>query len=168
MTLVARHQAAEVLQPREQAFDLPAPAVAAELTAVLGGDAAVSPIGRDQLDAALRQPAIQRVAVIRPVADQPVRERPEEPVRERRFNERDFGGVRTCDSNGERKTSAVCDRHDLGSLAFAGKANAGAPFFAPAKVASMNASVRSNPPAAASSRAKALRTCANVPLRAHS
>jgi hypothetical protein len=48
------------------------------------------------------------------------------------LDERDFAGACTCDSNGERKTTAVCDCHDLGPLAFAGGADAEAPFFAPA------------------------------------
>ena len=168
MTLIAGDDAPEVLQPGKEPFDLPAPAVTPELAAVLGLVPARRAMRRDQLDVALREPLIQPVAVVRAVSDQPARERAEEPVLERRFDEGDFAGVCTCDSNGERKTSAVCDRHDLGPFAFAGEANAGAPFFAPAKVASMKASLRSNPPAAASSRARALKTCANAPLRAHS
>jgi hypothetical protein len=36
------------------------------------------------------------------------------------LDERDLAGAWTCDCNGERKTTAVCDGHDLGPLAFAG------------------------------------------------
>jgi hypothetical protein len=36
-----------------------------------------------------------------------------------------------CDANGERKTSAVCERHDLGRIAGAALTDAGPPFFAP-------------------------------------
>jgi hypothetical protein len=47
---------------------------------------------------------------------------------------------------GDRKTMAVCDCHDLGPLPALGLADGGAPFLAPAKVPSMNASLMSMPP----------------------
>jgi hypothetical protein len=81
------------------------------------------------------------------------------------LDERDFGGRSTCDSNGERKTSAVCNGHDLGALALTSIADESAPFFAPAKVASMKASVRSIPPRAARSRHTVSNTFRSVPLR---
>lgn len=168
MPLVARHQAPEVLQPPEEPFDLPAAAVAAELPPVLLVVAPGTAVGRDELDPALGQPGIELVAVVALVADQARDLAPEEAGVERGVDEGRLGGIRTCDSNGERKTSTVCDCHDLGAFAFAGEADGGAPFFAPAKVASMKASVKSYPPAAASSPARRWRTRAIVPLRAQS
>lgn len=132
MTFIARDQTTEVLQPREEAFNLPAAAVAAELPTVLRLPAAAA-VGRDQLDIALgRQPSVQPIRIVRFVADQPDRRFAEELGVEGLLDERDFAGACTCDSNGERKTTAVCDCHDLGPLAFAGGADAEAPFFAPA------------------------------------
>lgn len=143
MALVASYQATEVLQPREEAFDLPAPTVPAQLAAVLCEVTAGGAMRCDELNAPLRQARVERVIVIAAVADQAARQAPEKSTLQGVVDERSFGGVCTCDSNGERKTSAVCDRHNLRPLAFAGEADSGAPFFAPAKVASMNASLKS-------------------------
>jgi hypothetical protein len=52
----------------------------------------------------------------------------------------------TCNPDGDRKTSAVCNGHDLGPLATLGFPDGRAPFLAPAKVPSMKASVMSIPP----------------------
>jgi hypothetical protein len=51
-----------------------------------------------------------------------------------------------CDSNGDGETRAVCNGHDLRALAPLRLPDARAPFFAPAKVASIKHSVRSMPP----------------------
>lgn len=68
MTFIARDQAPEVLQPGKEAFNLPAAAVSAELTAVLRL-AAPTAIGRDQLDVALhRQPCVKAIRIVRLVA----------------------------------------------------------------------------------------------------
>src|ERR1019366_3972816 len=123
-------------------------------------------MGRDELDALLGELRVQRVAVVPAIPDDTRRELAEEAMLQRVGNERDFPGICTCDRNGERKTSSVCECHDLGAFPFAGEADGDAPFFAPAKVASMNVSERSYPPAAANSRAKWWSTRANVPLRA--
>ena len=132
MTFIAGHESAEVLQPREEAFDLPAAAVAAQLASVLRLPA-TAPVRRDHLHVPLgRQARIELVGVVRLVADQPRRRRGQELRVERLFDEGDFAGARTCDSNGERKTTAVCDCHDLGPLPAPRGADAGAPFFAPA------------------------------------
>lgn len=132
MTFIARDQASEVLQPREEAFDLPAAAIPAELSAILRLAPAAA-VGRDQLDVALRRQAgVQSIRIVGLVADQSDRRFAEELGVEGLLDERDFAGACTCDSNGERKTTAVCDCHDLGPLAFAGGADAEAPFFAPA------------------------------------
>jgi len=132
VTFIARDQPAEVLQPSEEALDLPATAVAAELPTILRFPAAAS-VGRDQFDVALGgQARIQPIRIVRLVANQPRRRVGEELRVEGLLDEPDFGGACTCDSNGERKTTAVCDCHDLGPLAPAGGPDAEAPFFAPA------------------------------------
>ena len=154
MAFIAGHETAEVVQPGEEAFDLPAATVAPVLAPILFVVAPRTPIGRDELDPALGRPGIELVAVVALFADQARDLAPEEAGRERGVDERGFGGICTCDSNGERKTSTVCDCQDLGAFPCAGESDGGAPVFAPAKVASMNASVKSYPPAAASSRAR--------------
>ena len=153
MTLIAGHQATGVLEPGEEALDLPATAVAAELATVRRLVPSRRAVWGDELDAALGHAGVQRVAIVPAIADDPRGQPSQEASLPCGLDERDFGGVCTCDRNGERKTSTVCACHDLGALPFAGEADAGAPFFAPAKVASMNASVKSYPPAEVSSRA---------------
>jgi hypothetical protein len=122
----------------------------------------------DELDSTLGQPRIQRIAVVAAVADDPRRQLAQEPMFECVFDQRYFTGIGTRDSDGERKTSTVCDCHDLGAFSFAGEADGEAPFFAPAKVASMKASLKSYPPAVATSRAKCTSTRYIVPLLAQS
>lgn len=168
MALVAAHEAAEVLQPREEAFDLPAAAVAAELAAVLRDVPPRRAMGRDELDAALGHARVEGVAVVVTVPNQARRQAPQEAALQNVVNKSNLTWGRTCDSNGERKTSTVCDCHDLGAFPLAGEPDGGAPFFAPAKVASMNASLKSYPPAAASSWARWRRIRYIVPDRAHS
>lgn len=143
MAFVAGHQAAEVLQRREEALDLPAAAVAPELPAVLGHVSPGGAVRREERYPALGHPGIHGVTVVAAVADNSLRQRPEKARLQRVLDEGDVPGIRTCDSNGERKTSTVCDCHDLGAFAFAGESDGAAPFFAPAKVASMKASVKS-------------------------
>ncbi len=132
MTFITGDQATKVLQPGEEAFDLPAPAVPTELAAILRLAPAAA-VRRDQFDVPLRgQPGVEAIRIVGLVANQPGRRFAEELRVEGLLDERDFAGACTCDSNGERKTTAVCDCHDLGPLAFAGGADAEAPFFAPA------------------------------------
>src|SRR3989338_7883892 len=72
--LVPDHEAAVVPQPREEAFDFPASAIATQRTTVLGGGLhAIRAVGTDELDALLRQAGAQRIAVEGLIADQPVR-----------------------------------------------------------------------------------------------
>lgn len=168
MALVATHEATEVLQPREEAFNLPAVAVAAKLPAVLRDVPSGRAMGRDELNATLGHPGVEGVAVVAAVADQARRQPPQEPALQYVVNESNLTRGRTCDTNGERKTSTVCDCHDLGAFPLAGEPDGEAPFFAPAKVASMNASLKSYPPAAASSWARWRRIRYIVPDRAQS
>jgi hypothetical protein len=70
-----------------------------------------------------------------------------------------------CNPDGDRKTSAVCNGHDLGPLAALGFSDAAPPFLAPAKEPSMKLSLRSIFPRARRSRASASRIRLNTPLR---
>lgn len=70
----AGDQSAEVVQPSENPLDLPAAAVAAQWSPVLGLMAALTPVGRDHFDAAGAHLLVQRVRVVGLVADQPDRQ----------------------------------------------------------------------------------------------
>jgi len=109
VALVSSHKATEVEKPCEQSFNLPAPSVAPERPTVLGlRTPAVAPVRRDQFDASLvPQSRIQRVAVVRAIADQVLGGVFEEALVEGGLHERDFMRRSTCNPGGDRKTRAV-------------------------------------------------------------
>jgi hypothetical protein len=74
----------------------------------------------------------------------------------------------TRDPTGDRKTSAVRDRHDLGAFATLRLSDGSAPFFAGANVPSMKDSVMSILPRSYRSSASACSTRSSVPSRDHS
>ena len=67
--LVAGDESARVLEPGEESFDLPPARVAPERPAILREVDAVPPMGCDQFDVEGGQEAIERIAVVRGVAD---------------------------------------------------------------------------------------------------
>ena len=108
---------------------------------------------------------VEAVAVIRGIADQPHGIVGEEAGVQRLRDELRFVRRRRGDGNGDRKTSAVCNGHDLGPFAALGLADAAPFFLALAKEPSMNVSLRSRPPRAWRSAASALSTRRRVPSR---
>src|SRR6185436_19507559 len=76
-----------------------------------------------------------------------------------------FGAI--SDANGERKTSAVCNRHDLRRIAGTASSDAGPPFLAPAEVPSMYASMSSTLPRVRKSSRSAARMRFSVPSLTH-
>jgi len=77
---------------------------------------------------------VQAVAVVRAVPDQRWRDGSEKRVVDRLLHERDLVWRSTCDANGDRKTSSVCDRHDLCALPALRLPDGRALLFAPAKI----------------------------------
>src|SRR6476469_4550125 len=144
----ADHDAAIVMQPREQAFDFPSTAVAPQHAAILGqSSGAHGMVWRDHLDTVVLQQAfVEGIAVIGAVADQSFREVGEESFVESGFDE--FGFMRRSAGHvhGERKTMAVADCHDCAAFTASSRADGGAPFFAELKLASTNASLKSSLP----------------------
>jgi len=163
--LPASDDAPEVLQPGEEPFDLPAAAVASQGAGILREAAAIATVGRNQFDPSLGgQAAIQGIAILGRLPDQARGVGYGDDGIERRLDERDFMRRSTADGYAERKTSAVCNGHDLGPFAPLGFPDEGAPFLAPAKVPSMKHSERSSWPRASRSRARAVSTFSMVPL----
>lgn len=90
---VAHQDPAGILQPRVQPLDLPAPAIPAERAAVLRPrPRPIALVRRDELDARGGEAGIQRVGVIGPIPDQPLRGRGDEPLGHGGFGERYFVG----------------------------------------------------------------------------
>lgn len=91
MALIPYQDAAEALEPGEEALYLPAALVSAEGAEVLGEALAIRSIRRNQLDPPLlREPRVERVAVVCFVADEALGELREEAVIEGSLDERDF------------------------------------------------------------------------------
>ncbi len=148
MTFVACDESSAVLNPREEPLDPTATPHPTKRAAILRLRApAIAAVPSDQLNPAfLPQPLVQSVAVIGTIADEPVGGAVEEAVVNRFVHERDLMGRCACDPNRDGKARAVCNGHDLGALPPFRLPDTRAPFFAPAKVASMKHSVRSMRP----------------------
>ena len=130
LPLPSRGDAPKLLQPGEEAFDLPATSVATEGAAILLARA-VALNRRDELDVALTgQRANVLGAVPGLVADQSWGQLIHESSIERSVGEYDVVSVSSRNSDSEWKTIAVCDCHDLGRLACAALSDVCAPLFA--------------------------------------
>jgi hypothetical protein len=163
------HDAAKIMEPSEQALNLPAAAVATQRAAVLGdGLAAVPTVWRDQLHAqGFAQALVQRIAVIGFVADQSLGSFWEKSLLEGGFDEDRFIRSSAGHVHGDRKTMAVCNCHDFAAFPAFCRADSRAPFFAELKLASMNASLRSSFPRSRKSSASFCSKRERSPERCH-
>lgn len=125
-------ESAKLFEPSEQAFDFPTTLVAPHSTSVLSASDAVGPLGGNQFDVTLfTQPLGQRVTVEGLVADQVWWKRVGYCFVESLLDKGDVVSRTISNANGERKTSAVCKRHDLRRIAGTALSDGGSPFFAP-------------------------------------
>lgn len=174
--LVADGLASEAQEPRVSPLDDPLPPVAAQLAPVLESVVAAPQMRGDQVDAARPQPRPQAVAVVRAIGNHPrgllagtARPRARDgDLRQREFGELDLGDVGRRKVHAERKTRAVDQYHKLRPLTLACEADAGAPLFAGAKVASRKASLQSSWPRASQSLRKARHSGSHTSCRCHS
>jgi len=93
-----------------------------------------------------RKLLVKFVAVIRLIADKPIRGILGKTTIYRCLNQLHFMGRSAFNMSGDRKTSSVCDGHDLGAFAALCLADSKTPFFAGTKVPSIKASRISMPP----------------------
>ena len=165
----ANDDATIIVKPSKQTLDFPATTIAPQRAAVLcDWFAPVPAVRRDQFHAEMfAYPLIQRMAVVRFVADQALRCFPEEPPLERGFDEGGFIRRSADHVHGERKTMAVCDCHDFAAFAAFCRADSRAPFFAELKLASMNDSLRSSFPRSRKSSASFCSKRVSSPERCH-
>lgn len=157
MVFIANHQPPVVLQPSEEAFDLPSSSVSSERPSVLGlGSFSSVPMWRNHFDVpVILQSLIKPVAVVCLVPNDPNRPFIEERCVKRPLNERHFMRRSAGHVHGDRKTRSVCHCHDLAALASLGFSHCGAPFLAGANVPSMKASRKSISPRSCKSSARA-------------
>ena len=169
MVLVANYKTPEVLKPCEESLDLPTPFVSSQGPAVLSArPASVRPVRSDQLDAPVfDQALVEGIAVVGFVTDETLRRDADPSSVEGVLYECYFVGRSVGHVDGERKTSAVCNCHDLGPLATLGLPNTSPPFFALANDPSTKVSDRSRPPFTFKSSANVERIRAKAPAFVH-
>ncbi len=166
ISLPANHDPTEVVHPSEEALDLPTPSISTKWASILSLGA-VLPVRGDQLDLVLLQPCAEFVAVVGFIRDDaagPALARdPGDDLR----GELNFGWRCAVRRDGERNAVAIDDGHDLAPFAALGRADAGPPFLAGEKVASMKLSSQFNCPAVSSRRNSAPNRRAQVPSLDH-
>ena len=168
MILPSGRNAAIVLKPSEESLDLPSFSIAPKWSTTLGFRPHSVPFVRgNHLDPKSSKFPVQRVAVISPVTNDPIRTlRKKAPVKRSpdqfHFMRRSAGHV-----EGVRKTRNVCNCHALGPFPPLSWSNAGAPFLAGAKLPSIKASLMSIPPRLRRSSARATSIFLNTPSLDH-
>src|SRR6202158_3335652 len=115
----------------------------------------------------LPETLIERIAVVGAVANHSFWFGSREALLDGGFDEFRFMRRIAGDAADDRKTMAVCDRHDFTAFSSASRADSSAPFFAELKLASMKVSLRSNLPRARRSSASACNSPVRVPSRCH-
>ena len=165
----AAHQSTKVVKPGEEAFDFPTAAIPAQFATILGiFPMTIVLMGRDQSDAIfLPEALVQRVTVISTVTNHSFWLGLCEALLDGDFDQFRFMRRSAGDAAGDRKTMAVCDRHDFAAFAAASWADSSAPFFAELKLASINVSDRSILPRSRKSSASRASTRRSKPERCH-
>lgn len=167
MSLVADENPAAVAQSGDEAFDLPPAFVSAQHSLVLGcRPPAALAVGRDQLHCVLRcQPFVQGVAVLGPVSNEALGSLGDEALVEALLHQFRLVGRGAGHRGAQGQAIGITEDHDLGALALLGFADARAPFFAAAKVPSMNPSWNLSFPASRAWAPSASSTRRRVPSR---
>jgi len=152
--IVADDQSAEVAEPGESAFHLPAMPVATQRSTILGARLVAIPAVRCyQFDPACRQPLAQRITVVGAIGNytrwflawpSAVVSPGHPDRRERFFREPDLARGCRVKLLSQRNTLAVDHHHPLRTLAPLGFSDFAAPFFAGAKLPSRNDSLQSS------------------------
>jgi hypothetical protein len=152
--VVTNCQSAKVTEPGVRPFDFPAAFIAPQLASIVKGFFVFVPaVGSNQLDPALFHASPQRIAVVAFIGNDALRfgAWPSAPARyfnpcERGFGESYFVRRGRREECSQRNTFAVDQYHPLRALAALGFADGIAPFFAGAKLPSMNVSSQRNSP----------------------
>src|ERR1051326_738756 len=168
MEVKAHRNPTEILKPREQSLNLPSSLVTPQHSSILrSGLLSVRLVRRNHLDTLLGQFFIQWIGVISLVAYEPLRPLIGKNLGESCLNKGDFMRASRRRVDGERKTIAVCHRHELHTFAPLGLSHPESPFLATINVASMKHSDKSKSPRSLRSCARASSTSRSVPFRTH-
>jgi hypothetical protein len=169
MIFVAHNNPTKVLQPRKQAFNLPASFVTPKFSAVLRFcPFPISFVRRNQFNVEFFQLFIERIRIIRFIADYLSRSLFDKTLAEGSLNQFDLVRRSRFRVDGERKTKAVCHCHELRAFAPLGFSNFEPPFLADTKVPSIKVSDKSSFPRSSKSWAKVSSTLFNLSSLTHS
>ena len=169
MIIESNQNPTEILQPRKQALDLPAPFVAPQLSAVLRfWFLTIHFMWCNHLGFELRQLFVERIGIVSLVTDQFFRSLVGKTRKQSFFDKSDFMRRSRFRVDDERKTSAICHCHEFRTFAPLGLSHSEAPFLATTKVPSIKHSDKSKPPRACKSSTKDSKTRRNVPSLTHS
>src|SRR3954468_17172174 len=136
--------APELVEPGKGAFDFPSSFVSAQRSSILGnGLLPVGLVRRNQLNAALCQPLIERITVVGAIPNKSFGSSHGDGFIEGSFDKGDFMWTSRSRVHGEWKTMSVCNNHELRTLAPLGLSHFGSPFFATTKVPSIKHSDKS-------------------------
>ena len=168
MNVKAHRNPSEVLKPGEQSLYLPPALVTPERSAILRCSfLSVGFVRRNHINTLLCQLFIQRVRVVSLIANQSLR-----PFQGKNFSEScldkgDFMRASRRRVDGDRKTMAVCHRHELRTFAPLGLSHSESPFLATTNVPSIKHSDKSKSPRSLRSCARASSTLRSVPSLTH-
>jgi hypothetical protein len=165
VTFQAAADPAKVLEAGEQSLDLPAWQVAAQGSPVLGSLASAAGNHLDPLFAS--QSLIQAITVAGAISDYAFWQRADVAMAERVFDQPGLIRRSSCSPDGDRKTMAVRDCHELATFAAARWTNAIAPVFAPMNEASTKVSSNPSSPRASRSSHSAHKMPSHTPDRTH-
>jgi hypothetical protein len=173
--VVTNCQAAEKAEPCVGSFDYPAPPIATQLPSVrIRSVLLISPVRCNQLHSQPLQSSSEGIAVICLIGDHPRRTlaRPSPWSRnldlvERGFCQRSFVFGCSFQENSERNTLAINHNHPLGTLAPLGFSHGQAPFFAGAKLPSINVSSHCSSPRRSKSPSRVRQICSKAPCSSH-
>ena len=169
MVFVSYNQSSKILDPSKQSLDFPSASVAAKFAPVLSGQPFTALSMRcDHVNATVFiKLLVKFIAVIRLIANKSVRGIFRKTAIDGGFNQFYFMGRSAFNVSGDRKTSSVCDCHDLGALAAFRLADSKTPFFAGTNVPSIKASRISIPPRSYRSCASSWAMSRKVPCLTH-
>lgn len=168
MIIKSNQYTTEILQPGKQAFNFPAPFVAAQFSPVLRFDSlSILFVRRNQLGFKACQIFVQWIGIVSLVTDQSLRSFVGKARKESLLDKSDFMRRSRVRVDGDRKTSRVCHCHEFRALPALGLSHSEAPFFATINVPSIKHSDKSKPPRECKSSARASKTRRSVPSLLH-
>ena len=142
MVFIANNQSSEILKPGKKSFHFPSTPIGPEFTAILGTwFLSTLAMWRDHFYTTfITKLLVKFIAIVCLITDKFIRSILSKAAIYCRFYKPHFVGRSAFNVSGDRKTRSVCDGHDLGAFAALCLADSKTPFFAGAKLPSMNAS----------------------------